>query len=332
MDRRSSPASASSSPRPPRTGTARRSASCTTPRSWSTDGAVAWVGPGARRPRGRHARRRRRAAPSSPGSSTATRTWSSPATAPPSSPRAWRASRTPAAASRRRSRRRARPPTDELRAHTARLRGARWPRSARPPSRSRAATGSTSRTEERLLQVASRVHRRRRRSWARTSCRPSMRDDRAAYVDARLPARCSRRAHRYARWVDVFCDTGRVHRRGVTRGAGAGHGRGTACRGCTETSSSYGPGARLAAEFGAASVDHCTHLTRRRTSRRSRDADVVATLLPGAEFSTRSAYPDARRLLDAGVTRRARDRLQPRDRPTSPRCRCASRSPCARCT
>lgn len=49
-----------------------------------------------------------------------------------------------------------------------------------------------------------------------------------------------------------------------------------------------------------ASADHCTHLD---------DADVdalassstVATLLPGAEFSTRSPYPDARRLLDAGV-------------------------------
>ena len=27
----------------------------------------------------------------------------------------------------------------------------------------------------------------------------------------------------------------------------------------------------------------------------------MATLLPGAEFSTRSPYPDARRLLDAGV-------------------------------
>ncbi|MCZ0988852.1 amidohydrolase family protein [Streptomyces diastatochromogenes] len=51
----------------------------------------------------------------------------------------------------------------------------------------------------------------------------------------------------------------------------------------------------------AASADHCTHLT---------DADVdalangntVATLLPGAEFSTRAEWPDARRLLDAGVT------------------------------
>jgi imidazolonepropionase len=61
-----------------------------------------------------------------------------------------------------------------------------------------------------------------------------------------------------------------------------------------------GPGVALAVELGAASVDHCTHLT---------DADVdalaggdtVATLLPGVEFSTRSPYPNARRLLDAGV-------------------------------
>src|ERR687897_219149 len=58
---------------------------------------------------------------------------------------------------------------------------------------------------------------------------------------------------------------------------------------------------RLAVELGAASVYHFTYLT---------DADVaalvavagttVATLLPGVEFSTRSPYPDARRLLDAG--------------------------------
>src|SRR5690606_18409909 len=59
-------------------------------------------------------------------------------------------------------------------------------------------------------------------------------------------------------------------------------------------------GIRLAVELDAASVDHCTFL---------RDADIellagsgtVATLLPGAEFSTRQPWPDARRLLDAGV-------------------------------
>jgi imidazolonepropionase len=31
-------------------------------------------------------------------------------------------------------------------------------------------------------------------------------------------------------------------------------------------------------------------------------SDTVATLLPGVEFSTRQPYPDARRLVEAGVT------------------------------
>src|SRR5919107_512366 len=63
------------------------------------------------------------------------------------------------------------------------------------------------------------------------------------------------------------------------------------------------PAVRLAVELRAASVDHCTHLS---------DADVdaladaaettVATLLPGVEFCTRSPYPDAARLLRAGVS------------------------------
>ena len=69
-----------------------------------------------------------------------------------------------------------------------------------------------------------------------------------------------------------------------------------------------GPGVRLAVEFGAASVDHCTYLTDDDIDALAGSADTsgtgrptVATLLPGVEFSTRSPYPDARRLLDAGV-------------------------------
>ena len=51
---------------------------------------------------------------------------------------------------------------------------------------------------------------------------------------------------------------------------------------------------------GAASADHCTFLT-------DDDVDaltstpVVATLLPGVEFSCRQPFPQARRLLDAGA-------------------------------
>ncbi|MGA8047081.1 MAG: imidazolonepropionase [Dermatophilaceae bacterium] len=109
----------------------------------------------------------------------------------------------------------------------------------------------------------------------------------------------------HARWIDVFCEPNSTHafteeesRRVLEAGRAAGlglrvHGN----------QLGHGPGVRLAVELGATSVDHCTYLT---------DADVdalagaagetVATLLPGVEFSTRSPYPDARRLIDAGVS------------------------------
>ena len=66
-----------------------------------------------------------------------------------------------------------------------------------------------------------------------------------------------------------------------------------------------GPGAgiRLAVELGAASVDHCTYATDDDVEALAGAADTtVATLLPGAEFSTRAQYPDGRRLIDAGAT------------------------------
>lgn len=61
-----------------------------------------------------------------------------------------------------------------------------------------------------------------------------------------------------------------------------------------------GEGVRLAVELDAASVDHCTYLTDDDIAALSR-SQTVATLLPGVEFSTRQPYPDARRLIDAGV-------------------------------
>jgi imidazolonepropionase len=64
---------------------------------------------------------------------------------------------------------------------------------------------------------------------------------------------------------------------------------------------SAGPGVQLAVDLGAASADHCTHLTPADVDALA-GSTTVATLLPGVEFSTRSPYPDARRLLDAGVT------------------------------
>jgi imidazolonepropionase len=104
----------------------------------------------------------------------------------------------------------------------------------------------------------------------------------------------------HARWADVFCEQGAFdadQARAILKAASA---RGLLPR-MHANQLSYGPGVQLAVELGAASADHCTHLTDSDVDALAH-GDTVATLLPGAEFSTRSAYPDARRLLDAGAT------------------------------
>ena len=104
----------------------------------------------------------------------------------------------------------------------------------------------------------------------------------------------------YARWIDVFCETGAFDVDQARAILTAGRDRGLGMRMHAGQLGESG-GVRLAVELGAASVDHCTFLS-------TADVDAlaagstVATLLPGAEFSTRQPYPDARRLLDAGIT------------------------------
>jgi imidazolonepropionase len=123
--------------------------------------------------------------------------------------------------------------------------------------------------------------------------------DRRAYVALVIDQMLERCAP-HARWADVFCERGAFsvdEARQIlleARNMGLGlrvHGNQLADSG----------GVALALELDAASVDHCTHVN---------DLDLealgasstVATLLPGAEFCTRSAYPSGRRMLDAGVT------------------------------
>ncbi|CAL9304201.1 imidazolonepropionase [Streptomyces sp. R02] len=128
---------------------------------------------------------------------------------------------------------------------------------------------------------------------------PEYADDPAGYVDVVTGAMLDACAP-HARWIDVFCEKGAFDGDQARAILTAGRAKGLHPR-IHANQLSYGPGVRLAVELDAASADHCTHLT---------DADVdalansatVATLLPGAEFSTRAAWPDARRLLDAGVT------------------------------
>jgi imidazolonepropionase len=109
----------------------------------------------------------------------------------------------------------------------------------------------------------------------------------------------------HARWIDVFCEPHSAHaftedEARVVLCAGRDAGLGLRVHG---NQLGHGPGVRLAVELGAASVDHCTFLSGDDVERLAAAAETtVATLLPGVEFSTRSPYPDARRLIDAGVS------------------------------
>jgi imidazolonepropionase len=103
----------------------------------------------------------------------------------------------------------------------------------------------------------------------------------------------------HAKWIDVFCETGAFSadqaRAVLSAGAAAG------LRGRLHANQlGPGPGVQLACELGLVAVDHCTYLSGADVSALA-ESGTVATLLPGVEFSTRSPYPDARRLIDAGV-------------------------------
>ncbi|WP_145790527.1 imidazolonepropionase [Kitasatospora atroaurantiaca] len=128
---------------------------------------------------------------------------------------------------------------------------------------------------------------------------PEYADDPAGYVDL-VTGEMLDACAPHARWVDVFCENGAFDGDQARAILKAGQERGLIPR-VHANQLSYGPGVQLAVELGAASADHCTHLTDADVAALA-SSDTVATLLPGAEFSTRAAYPDARRLLDAGAT------------------------------
>ena len=102
-----------------------------------------------------------------------------------------------------------------------------------------------------------------------------------------------------AKWVDVFCDKGAFSVTQARKVLTAGIAAGLKPRMHANQLSNIGAIA-LAVELDCASVDHCTFLE---------DADIellknsqtVATLLPGAEFSTRSPYPQGGELMNRGV-------------------------------
>jgi imidazolonepropionase len=124
-------------------------------------------------------------------------------------------------------------------------------------------------------------------------------DDPASYVDlvtGKMLDACAPNA----KWIDVFCDRGAFDVDQARFILNAGIARGLLPR-IHANQLQHGEGVQLAVELGAASADHCTHLDQADIDALAH-SETVATLLPGAEFSTRSPYPDAKRLLNAGVT------------------------------
>ena len=104
----------------------------------------------------------------------------------------------------------------------------------------------------------------------------------------------------HSKWIDVFCDRGAFDVDQAHQVLAAGIAAGLQPRMHANQLANIGA-VKLAVELDCASADHLSHLS-------DEDIDLlagsntVATLLPGAEFSTRSAYPDARRLFAAGAS------------------------------
>jgi imidazolonepropionase len=158
--------------------------------------------------------------------------------------------------------------------------------------------GLTTADEARALRIAA-AHTPETTYLGAHVVAPEYRDDPAAYVEL-VTGEMLDACAPHARWVDVFCEQGAFDGDQARAILTAGAKRGLIPR-VHANQLHHGPGVQLAVELGAASADHCTHLTDADVDALA-DGDTVATLLPGAEFSTRAKYPDARRLLDAGVT------------------------------
>lgn len=109
----------------------------------------------------------------------------------------------------------------------------------------------------------------------------------------------------YVTAVDVFCETGAFDEAAARRVLGAATTRGLSTR-VHGNQLGPGPGARLAVEYGALSVDHVGFLDDDDVAALSGSWDggargTVATVLPACDLSTRMPLAPARRLLDAGA-------------------------------
>ena len=123
-------------------------------------------------------------------------------------------------------------------------------------------------------------------------------NNRSGYVEL-IKGEMLQAAIPFSKWIDVFCDNGaftveeskEILQAGISKGLlGRIHGNQLGQTG----------GAELAIELGLASVDHATHVSDT-TIEALAASDVVSTFLPGAEFFTKSNYPNVKRYFELGA-------------------------------
>jgi imidazolonepropionase len=189
-------------------------------------------------------------------------------------------------------------PTRELRGRAGRL-IAEMRRQGTGVVEIKSGYGAEVATERRCLEVAAELTEETTFLGAHV-VGPEYVDDPAGYValvTGEMLATCAP----MARWIDVFVEDGAfdAEQARTILQAGAVHGLGARVH---ANQLGPGPGVQVACELGAASADHCTYLDDGDVTALA-DSGTVATLVPGAEFSTRSpVYPDGRRLVAAGAT------------------------------
>ena len=103
----------------------------------------------------------------------------------------------------------------------------------------------------------------------------------------------------HSKWIDVFCDRGAFSPDQTRQILKAGIAKGLLPR-LHANQLEPGEGIKVGVELGAASVDHISHFEDSDIAALAK-SNTVATFLPGAEFSTRSKYPDARPMFEAGI-------------------------------
>jgi imidazolonepropionase len=103
----------------------------------------------------------------------------------------------------------------------------------------------------------------------------------------------------HAKWIDVFCDRGAFSPDQTRQILKAGIAKGLLPR-LHANQLEPGEGIKVGVELGAASVDHISYFNDSDIAALA-NSNTVATFLPGAEFSTRSKYPDARPMFSAGI-------------------------------